>query len=386
MKKISYLLSFFILIPLLSFSQTGADTELNFSIISGVLSRLDGAIGHSIQDNGKWASARNRIPYSDYKTNRKPSETRKLGVENFRILELRKVLIDDIQYNVLLIKYNDGAYEFPILQEGWEPFESLEYFVFNAENLLDVLPREIPFNQPYAVDMEVFCAGKVKNYDPQLIDDIIVSRIQETQKQLHNNAANLVFAVEPIQKDGQESIRFKMIRSFSKETLTGWFLDPRNAEELFASSYYEAQLYKFKGFIRDAEVYNLPTTGSPTDFQSFFNWGVLKYQAGNYDDAIEDFNQAMMFKPDTAFSLIYSYRAISKTKLADYNGAIEDYDRAISIPPDDIMQYSNWIKNYFNRGVARFYTNDIEGACSDWTKSFEFGFGRSLEYLEKYCK
>lgn len=386
MRRISYLLLLFILIPVFSFSQTGADTELNFSIISPVQSRLDGAMGFSIQDNGKWANARNRIPYSDFKTNRKPSETRKLGIENFRVLELKKVLIDDVQFNVLLIKYNDGAYEFPILQEGWKSFESLEFFVFNAINLPNILPKNIPYNQAYAVDMQVYCAGKVKHYDPKLVDDAIVSKIQATQNQTNNNASNLIFAVQPIQKDGKESIRFKLIRSFSKETLTGWFLDPRNAEELFSTSYYESQLYKFKSFIRDAEVYNLPTAGTPTDFNSFFNWGLLKYQSGNFDDAINDFNQALLFKPDTAFSLIYSYRGIAKTKMGDYNGAIEDFDHAIEIPPSDIMEYSNWIKNYFNRGVSRFYTNDIEGACKDWTKSFEYGFGRSLEYLERFCK
>lgn len=386
MRKIFYLLLFFTFIPFISFSQTGADTELSFSIIGRVQSSLDRATGYSLQDNGKWASARNRIPYSDFKTNRKPSQTHKLGRENFRVLELKKVLIDDIQYNVLIIKYNDGEYEFPILQEGWKSFESFEFYVFAAENLIKILPRDIPFNKPFAVDMQVYCAGEVINYDPTLVDDKIVSKIQATQNQTNNNAANLVIAVEPIRKDGTESVRFKLIRSFAKKSLTAWFLDPRNAKELFASSYYEAKLYKFKSFIRDAEIYNLPTSGPPTDFQSFFNWGILKYQSGNYDDAIEDFDNAIVFKPDTAFSLIYSYRGIAKTKMGDYNGAIEDFDRAIAIPPSDIMQYSNWIKNYFNRGVSRFYTKDIEGACKDWNKSFEFGFGRSLGYLEKYCK
>ncbi|MBC35947.1 MAG: hypothetical protein CL663_07910 [Bacteroidetes bacterium] len=387
MRNITYLLIAFLITPLfVNAQQYGADTESNFSIISGVQSSLDDAIGYSIQDNGKWANARNRIPYSDFKTNRRPSETRKLGVENFRILELKKVLIDDIQYNVLLIKYNDGEYEFPILQEGWRSFESIEFYVFKAENLLKVLPQEIPFNQPYAVDMEVFRAGTVINYDPSLVDDKIVSKIQATQNQTHYNAANLVFAVLPVRENGTEAVRFKMIRSFSKETMTGWYLDPRNADELFSVSYYESKLYKFKRFIRDAEVHNLPTTGSPDDFQSFFNWGILKYQSGNLDDAISDFNQALLFKPDTAFSLIYSYRGIAKSKMGDHNGAIEDFDRAIDIQPQDVMQYSNWIKNYFNRGVSRFYTNDVEGACEDWKKSFEFGFGRALEYLDRFCK
>lgn len=367
-------------------AQTSNNDEVSYSIISKVQSYLENAEGWSLQDNGKWANAKNRIPHSDFKTNKNPSPRRKLGVENFNIMELKKVLIDEIQYNVLLIKYSDGDYEFPILQEGWKPCESMEFFVFEAESLSNVLPQDIPFNKAYAINMKVFCAGKVRNYDPKLIDDIVVSKIQSTQNQTTINAANLIIAVMPIQKDGNESIKFKLIRSHSKESLSSWYLDPRNAEKLFDVSYYKAKFYQFKKFIRNSEVYNIPTSGGPNDFQSHFKWGILKYQAGNFDGAIDDFNSALQFSPDTSFSLIYSYRGISRTKIGDYSAAIEDFDKAIDIRPNDVMGYSNWIKNYYNRGVSRFFTNDLEGACEDWNKAFDLGFGGALEYLERFCK
>lgn len=387
MKKGLFLILLFFFSLTFIIGQTGGDAEVNFSIISKVQSYLESAEGWSLQDNGKWANAKNRIPYSDYKTNKNPSPNRKLGKENFNILELKKVLIYEVQYNVLLIKYMDGGYEFPILKEGWKPFESIEFFVFKAENLSKILPKDVPFNKAYAVNMEVFCQGKVREYDPKLIDDIVVGKIQATQNKTNVNAANLILAVLPIQKDGNESIRFKMIRSYSKKTLSSWFLDPRNADKLFDVSYYNAKFYKFKKFIRDSEVYNIPTSGAgPDDFQSHFKWGILKYQAGNFDGAIDDFNSALSFNPDTAFSLVYSYRGISRTKMGNYSAAIEDFDKAIDIRPNDVMGYSNWIKNYYNRGVSRFYTNDLEGACEDWNKSFDLGFGGALEFLERFCK
>lgn len=367
-------------------AQTTGNNEVNFSIISKVQSYLESAEGWSLQDNGRWASANNRIPHSDSKTNKNPSPRRKLGVENFNILELKKVLIDDIQYNVLLIKYADGGYEFPILQEGWKPFESLEFFVFEAKTLSDILPHDVPFNRAYAVNMKVFCQGKVRDYDPKLINDIVVGKIQSTQNQTNINASNLVFAVLPIQKDGRESVKFKMIRSYSKRSLSSWYLDPRNAEKLFSVSYFSAKFYQFKKFIRDSEIYNIPTAGAPDDFGSYFKWGILKYQAGNFDGAINDFNSALSFNPDTSISLIYSYRGISNTKMGKYSFAIEDFDKAIDLRPNDIMDYSNWIKNYYNRGVSRFYTNDLKGACEDWDKAFDLGFGGALEYLERFCK
>ena len=386
MKKGLFFLLLFLFLFTTTYSQTAEGEEISFSVISKTQSYFEFPTGWSLQDNGKWASARNQIPHSDSRTNRKPSSRRKLGVESFNILELKKVLIGETQYNVLLITYQDGDYEFPLLQEGWEPFESMEFFVFEAESLANILPRDVPFNQPYAVNLRVFCAGRERNYDPMRLDDIIVGKIQATYNKTDVNAANLVFAVLPVQKDGNESVKFKMIRSFSKKSLSSWYLDKRNAEKLFDVSYYDAKFYQFKKFIRDSEVYNIPTSGGPDDFQSFFKWGILKYQAGNYDGAIDDFDAAFTFSPDTAFSLIYSYRGIARTKMGNYGTAIEDFDKAIDIQPSDIMGYSNWIKNYYNRGVSRFYTNDLQGACEDWNKAFDLGFGGALEYLERFCK
>ncbi len=379
-----------ILLSLIIFSTTDAQVvsgeEINYSIISKVQSYLERVEGWSLQDNGKWANDRNRIPHSNYKTNKNPTPREKLGIENFNVLELKKVLIEDKQYNVLLIKYQDGEYEFPLLQEGWNAFESLEFWVFDAKSLSKLLPNEVPYNQPYAVDMKVYCSGRVINYDPKLIDDYVVGKIQSILSQSEINSSNLVFAVEPLREDGKESVKFKMIRSFNKRTIVSYYLDPRNAGKLFDISYYEAKFHEFQKFIRDSEVFNIPTEGQPDDYESYYKWGILKYQAGNFDGAIDDFNTALNFNQDTTHSMIYSYRGMARAKMGNHNAAIEDFSKAIDIQPKDIMGYSNWVKNYYNRGVCRFYENDVEGACRDWNKAFDLGFGGALEYLEKFCK
>ncbi len=387
MKKI--LIVFLIIIfPFVTlFAQPAAGTEINFSVISDVLSTLDHVTGWSLQDNGKWTSLKNKIPLSNWKTLKRPSPQDKLGIENFEQLQLKKVLIDEKQYNVLILIYNNGDYEFPILQEGWRSFNSVEFFVFKAENLIKVLPREVQFNRPYAVNMEVFCAAKIVNYDPEILDNEIVAKIQATQNQTNFNAANLVFAVKPIQEKGKEVVQFKLIRSYSKNSLTEWYLDPTSAPKLFDVSYYEAKFYQFKQFIRDSEVFNIPTKKiNPNDYTGHYSWGVIKYQAGDYEGAISDFDNAIETESDTTFSMIYSYRGIAKTKLGEFSGAIEDFDKAIDMQPTNVMHYSNWVKNYYNRGVARFYVNDLNGACTDWEKSFDLGYGAALENLGKYCK
>ena len=88
MKKGLFFLLLF-LFPLTGIiAQTEGNAEVSFSIISKVQSYLESSEGWSLQDNGKWASSKNRIPHSDYKTNKSPSPQKKLGKENFNILEL----------------------------------------------------------------------------------------------------------------------------------------------------------------------------------------------------------------------------------------------------------------------------------------------------------
>ncbi len=384
MKK-NFILSIILFITITAHSQPGENIQLNYSMISDVQSTLKSAIGWSMQDNGRWASAKNSILFTDSRTNKSASELRRLGQENFIIMELKKALIDNKQYNVLIIKYKDGEYEFPLIQDGWRSYKSLEFYVFKAENLNKVLPKDVIFNKPYAVNLDVFCNGIIKKYNPQFVDDKIVNKIQATLNSTNVNASNLIFAVYPIQSGEKEVVKFKLIRSFSKKSLYAWYMDPNNWAKLFNNSYYEARYYKFKKFIRDSQVYNIPTVDNPTTFTAFYSWGILKYQAGNYDEAIFDFDEAIKLNPDTTVSMIYSYRGIAKYKLQDFSGSIEDFDKAIEIRPTDVMEYSNWIKNYFNRGVSKFYTNDLEGACEDWNKAFELGFGISLDYLNKYC-
>ncbi len=357
----------------------------NYSVISEPLSELTQALGWSIQDNSKWASDPNMIPFSDSRTVRNPTPKHRLGRDNFIKFEIRKILIDDKQYNVLIKIYRDGQYEFPVLEEGWESYRSMEFWVFPAMKLTNVMPEDVKFDKPYSINLNVFCYGKVENYNPLTLTDKIVTRINNTLNATYVNSADLVVAIWPLQEDGKELLRFKFIETFSKQSLSVYYLDPGNMEKVFTNSYYQTPFYRFRDFIRDAEIHNLPAESEPSDFIAFYRWGILKYQAGNFDGAVEDFNKALEYNPDTKDFMIYSYRGNAKTKLRDFDGAIEDFDRALNIKPTQVIDYSNWVRNYFNRGVAKFYINDLESACEDWHKSYELGFGLALEYLNKYC-
>jgi len=157
-------------------------------------------------------------------------------------------------------------------------------------------------------------------------------------------------------------------------------------------TFYETRFYLFKSFIRDAQEFILPVT-NPNDplanadaYINNYNWGVLKYQMGDYPTAMEYFDKAIAEEPDKHDFLIYSFRGNARSKMRLYSDAIADFDKALDYQPEDIMNYSNWVRNYFNRGVAKYNMYDMPGACKDWNKALELGFGPAHDYLIKYCQ
>ena len=110
--------------------------------------------------------------------------------------------------------------------------------------------------------------------------------------------------------------------------------------------------------------------------RQYFNQGVEKYQAGNYQGAIDDWSKAIEINPQNATS--YYNRGYAKYKLQEYQGAILDYTKAIEINP----QYAN---AYLNRGVARELVNDLYGACRDWRKAADFGWKEPAEWVKNQC-
>lgn len=369
------------------------DSDLvNFSSLSPVQSEINDLRGWAKQDNGTWLSARNRIPFSDEKTNKSNRGERKLGQDNIISLQLRKVMIGNKQYNVMVKKYHDGEYEFPVLREEWRGFKSLDFFVFPSSKLAEILPNEIPFNEQYAVNLKVYARGTVRDYENKYEDDEIVREIQKVERTEVINDWNIIFAIFPIKNGDNEVVRFKLIESFNEKYLASFYTAPSNWDNNFEMTFYETNFFRFKSFIRDAQEYVLDVTEDVDNltpnsaYQNNYNWGILRYQMGDWPSAIDYFNKALIDKPDTQDFLIYSFRGNARSKMRRYNDAIDDFDRALDILPEDIMDYSNWVKNYFNRGVAKYYMNDMAGACKDWNKALELGFGQAHDYVLDYCE
>ena len=74
-----------------------------------------------------------------------------------------------------------------------------------------------------------------------------------------------------------------------------------------------------------------------------FNQGNKLAEQGRYEQAIEDYDQAIRLNPEDADA--YYNRGIVYYELGQLERAIEDYDEAIRLNPE-------YTKAYYNRGIV----------------------------------
>ena len=109
---------------------------------------------------------------------------------------------------------------------------------------------------------------------------------------------------------------------------------------------------------------------------NFYNSGVEKYEKGDYQGAIADFNNALDINPQLDYA--YNSRGNAKGDLKDYQGAIADYSKAIEINPE-------FASAYRMRWINKELIADLNGACRDWRKAADFGLTEPAEWAKNQC-
>jgi hypothetical protein len=101
------------------------------------------------------------------------------------------------------------------------------------------------------------------------------------------------------------------------------------------------------------------------DFATFFiNRGINYHKLGQYQRAIDDYNEAIRLKPHYADA--YINRGSAYFKLTQYQRAIDDYSEAIHLKPD-------YIDVYINRGLAYSMQGNNKLVCRDAHKACDLG-------------
>jgi len=99
---------------------------------------------------------------------------------------------------------------------------------------------------------------------------------------------------------------------------------------------------------------------NPQDANALNLRGTAYGQAGDYKNAMQDFNKALKVKPD--FPQAYANRALVFVKIDILPRAIADYDRAIKINPD-------YASAYVGRGNVYRLLKEDRKAIADFTKA-----------------
>jgi tetratricopeptide (TPR) repeat protein len=109
--------------------------------------------------------------------------------------------------------------------------------------------------------------------------------------------------------------------------------------------------------------YNQAIKINPNYADAYNNRGVVRNELGDKQGAIDDYNRAIKINPNLA--LAYNNRGVVRNELGDKQGAIDDYNQAIKINPNLALAYSN-------RGSVRYELGDKPGAIDDYTLAIKF--------------
>ncbi|WP_158224923.1 tetratricopeptide repeat protein [Brunnivagina elsteri] len=104
---------------------------------------------------------------------------------------------------------------------------------------------------------------------------------------------------------------------------------------------------------------------------TYHNRGLSRYNLGEYQAAIEDYDQAIKLNPD--YAIAYHNRGIARRNLGEHQAAIEDYNQAIKLNPDYAIAYHN-------RGIARRNLGEHQAAIEDYNQAIKLNPDYAIAY------
>lgn len=97
--------------------------------------------------------------------------------------------------------------------------------------------------------------------------------------------------------------------------------------------------------------------------ESFYDLGLSRYEAGDYDEAIANFSKVLELQPDVGEA--YYLRGAARAKRGEHAAAIGDYTDAIRL----MSQSDELYAIHLDRGVACVRIGDIDGALADYNEA-----------------
>ncbi len=132
-------------------------------------------------------------------------------------------------------------------------------------------------------------------------------------------------------------------------------------------------MYNNKGEYDTAiDDFNNAISLNPELVEAYYNRGSAYFNKNDYDRAIRDFTHAINLKPDYVVSL--NGRGMAYMKRGEYNRAIADFTTALKVEPSSYQLYSN-------RAFAYYMNKEYDKALEDAKKITEAGYNMEPNFL-----
>ncbi len=119
--------------------------------------------------------------------------------------------------------------------------------------------------------------------------------------------------------------------------------------------------YEDKGdYDRAIQDFNETIRLKPSIAAPFYGRGEAYDHKGDYDRAIQDYNEAIRLKPNFVFA--YNARGAACRNKGEYDRAIQDYSQAIRLD-------SNYALAYNNRGESYYHKGEYDRAIQDYNEA-----------------
>ncbi|MEG5042840.1 MULTISPECIES: tetratricopeptide repeat-containing serine protease family protein [unclassified Microcoleus] len=122
------------------------------------------------------------------------------------------------------------------------------------------------------------------------------------------------------------------------------------------------------------QAFNQAIVLNPNYVDAYTNRGRARSSLGDDRSAIADFNQALRIDPNN--DVAYLSRGFARSTLEDKQGALADFNQVLRISPN------NAVAN-FTRGFARYRLGDKQGAIADFNQALRIDPNLALAYNKR---
>jgi len=121
----------------------------------------------------------------------------------------------------------------------------------------------------------------------------------------------------------------------------------------------------------------LPGLLAAQNVQTSVDQGIASCEAGRYDQALQEFNEALKLKPNDAS--LYDYRGMAYRCKGQDEKAIQDFNKAMELDP-------KFARAYRNRGMVYFDKGDFDKSLADLKKAQSLGYKIDEDFLKMVAK